>query len=282
MEKFNTIRKKIFDVIEPQKRTNRFGWIYDVGMLIIIFLSIFPLVFKETNTFFYVTDIICVTIFIIDYILRWATADFKFKKHSWKSFVKYPFTPMAIVDLLSILPSLTIINNAFKLFRLFRAARILRLVRVLKFVRYSENAKLLHGILKKSARPLITVGIFGIAYAAIAGLIMFNVEPEHFNTYFDAIYWVIIVWNQDPTTVTGHIIAICSIIFGLSLVALPASIISAEYIDRVSHIRHKADLKKEIAEVERDVEKELEKDLEKDIKKEIKKDIMEETTSEKP
>lgn len=278
MEKFNAIRKNIFDVIEPQKRTNRFGWIYDVGMLIVIFLSIFPLVFKETNTFFYVTDIICVTIFIIDYILRWATADLKFKKHSWKSFAKYPFTPMAIVDLLSILPSLTIINNAFKLFRLFRAARLLRLIRVVKLVRYSENVKLMHGILKKSARPLMTVGVFAVAYATIAGLIMFNVEPDRFATYFDAIYWVIVIWNQDPTTVTGHIIAICSIIFGLSLVALPASIISAEYIDRVSHIRHKADLKKEIAEVEHDVEKELEKD----IKKEIKKDIAEETTSEKP
>lgn len=277
MEKFNTIRRKIYDIIEPLKRNTSAGIVYDIAMLVIILLSIFPLMFKEENGFLVFLDVFCVVIFIIDYILRWATADFKFKDHSLKSFLKYPFTPMAIIDLISILPSFTFINNLFRLFRLFRAARILRLIRVAKLTRYSQNVKLLRGILKKCARPLLTVLVFAIAYVMIAGLIMFNVEPDAFNSYFDAMYWVIVVWNQDPTTVTGHIVAVCSIIFGLSLVALPVSIISAEYLDHITNIRRKADLKKEIATLEEDVEKELGKE----IKKEIKKDLKEEKSSKK-
>lgn len=39
------------------------------------------------------------TIFIADYILRLLTADFKLRKGEF-SFIKYPFTFMAIVDLL--------------------------------------------------------------------------------------------------------------------------------------------------------------------------------------
>jgi len=50
-------------------------------------------------------------VFIIDYILRWITADYKLEKREILSFIRYPFTPMALIDLLSILPSLTIINQ---------------------------------------------------------------------------------------------------------------------------------------------------------------------------
>ena len=50
-----------------------------------------------------IIDKISVGIFIVDYILRWSTADFLFKKKSPISFLKYPFTVMAIIDL--VLPS---------------------------------------------------------------------------------------------------------------------------------------------------------------------------------
>lgn len=275
MEKLNKFRERIYRIIEPLKRDNRFGYIYDIGMLVIILLSIVPLMFVRENTFLLIIDKSCVVIFIIDYILRWGTADFKFKDHSIKSFLKYPITPMAIIDLLSIIPSFSAVNNAFKLLRLVRGARILRLIRVIKLARYSKNMQLIRGILKKSIRPLITVGVFAVAYVAIAGLIAFNVEPEAFGSYFDAMYWTVIIWNYDPHTVTCHILAICSTIFGLSIVALPTSIITAEYINKMSHVRATADLEKEIKNLEKDVEKDLEKNLEKDIKKEIKKDLKE-------
>ena len=277
MEKFNKIRKTIYSVIDPLRQKTRAGLIYDSAILVVIILSIIPLMFKTENGFLVFLDIFCVTIFIIDYILRWATADFKFKDHSLKSFLKYPITPMAIIDLLSILPTFTFFNEIFKLLRLFRAARIIRLVRVAKFARYSQNVQLLCKILKKCARSLITVAVFAISYVIIASLVVFNAEPDSFNSYFDAMYWVIVIWNHNPVSVAGHIVAICSVIFGLTLVALPVSIISAEYIEHIRNIRHKTDLKKEIAIIEKDVEENLEKDLEhdleKDLDRELKKDI---------
>ena len=54
--------------------------LYDLIMLIIIIISIIPLAFRETNTLFTCFEIVSVTIFIIDYLLRWLTADYKLKK----------------------------------------------------------------------------------------------------------------------------------------------------------------------------------------------------------
>ena len=73
-------------------------------MAIVIVASLVPLCFKHMNAGFYAIEGICVTIFIADYAMRWLTADMKLGKGA-ASFLLYPFTPMAIVDLLSILPA---------------------------------------------------------------------------------------------------------------------------------------------------------------------------------
>lgn len=52
----------------------------------------------------YFVDKIAVVIFIVDYLLRWFTADHKLNKGK-ASFILYPVMPMAVLDLLCILPS---------------------------------------------------------------------------------------------------------------------------------------------------------------------------------
>ena len=51
---------------------------------------------------FHIIDAIAVMIFIVDYLLRWGTADYKLNKKGIVPFIKYPFTFMAIIDLVSI------------------------------------------------------------------------------------------------------------------------------------------------------------------------------------
>ena len=97
------MRKKIFDMVEAQTGNNKVSLVYDIFMMVTIVVSIFPLAFKETNTVFYYIDRVTVVIFIIDYILRLFTADYKLNKAAI-SFVLFPFTPMAIIDLV-VIPS---------------------------------------------------------------------------------------------------------------------------------------------------------------------------------
>ena len=74
------IRKKIYEIIEPCDGNSRISLIYDFFIMITVVISLVPLAFKETTTTFYYIDRITVAIFIIDYLLRFITADLKLKK----------------------------------------------------------------------------------------------------------------------------------------------------------------------------------------------------------
>ena len=91
-------------------------------MIVVILLSILPLCFKQTSAILNGIDFFCLIIFIVDYFLRWVTADYKYNKKSFGSYVRYPFGIYAIIDIVSILPSISILNNGFKVLRIFGSA----------------------------------------------------------------------------------------------------------------------------------------------------------------
>lgn len=237
--KFNEFRKKVYDVIEPSTDNNVPSKIYDIFMLITITASLFPLAFKEEPHIFFIIDKICVFIFIIDYILRWATADFKFGKHNAESFLKYPFSLMAIIDLLSILPSLTFVMSTFKMLRVIRMIRALRVIRIFKAFRYFRSLQLVITVIRRSKNSLIAVCGLALAYILVSALVVFNVEPDTFPTFFDAVYWATVslttVGYGDiyPVTGIGRFISMTSSMFGVAIIALPAGVIAGEYLKEV-------------------------------------------------
>ena len=83
------------------------------------------------------------------------TADYKYEKRSVWSFAKYPFSIMAIIDLLSILPSLTVVNSGFKVLRVLRMLRAMRVSRVFKAMRYSKSFKIIANVMRSSKESLV-------------------------------------------------------------------------------------------------------------------------------
>ena len=212
-------------------------------MMITICISIFPLAFKNQTGLFNAIDKVAAFIFIVDYILRLSTADYKLKK-GVISFAMYPFSFMAIVDLLSILPSVIIVNNSLKLLKIFRFFRTFRVFRVFKSFRYSKNIQMFLNVFRKLRESLTVVCVLAIGYIFISALVIFNVEPETFNNFFDAIYWAIYWATVSLTTVgygdiyavsiAGKVITMISSVFGIAIVALPAGIITAGYMGELN------------------------------------------------
>lgn len=233
------MRKKIFDIIEISDGKNVLSSIYDYFMIVVIVASLLPLAFKESLLAFEVIDRICVCIFILDYILRWITADYKYNKKGMIPFVRYPFGLMALVDLISILPSLTALNPSLKLLRLFRMLRAFRVFRVFKAFRYSKSMRIITKVLKRARHSLAAVGTFAVGYIFVAALVIFNIEPDSFASFFDAVYWATVslttVGYGDiyPVTVAGRVVTMISSIFGIAIIALPSGIITAGYMKEV-------------------------------------------------
>ncbi len=236
------IRQRIFTIIESPSEDDRAGASYSFIMMATILASLIPLVFKETYPVFEFIDTVTVTIFIIDYILRFATADLKIKRGAL-SFLLYPFSFMAIVDILSILPSFNILSSglkSLKILRMFRTFRALKVFKAFKLFRYSKSIDIITGVIRDQKVPLMAVGTLAVGYILIAALVIFNVEPETFATYFDAVYWATISLTTMgygdiyPVSTAGRIVTMVSSFVGIAIVALPSGIITAGYMAAIS------------------------------------------------
>ena len=234
------MRKRIYVIIEVSKDSDLVSKIYDIFMMVVIFASLIPLAFKEQTTVFLWLDKITVMIFIVDYLLRLITADYKLNSKGKAAILIYPFTPMAIIDLLSILPSMTILNSGFKLLKIFRLLRTFRVFRVIKAVRYSKNIMLILSVLKRQKDSLLVVLWLALAYVLVSALVIFNVEPQTFDSFFDAVYWATISLTTMgygdiyPVSTAGQVITMLSSVLGIAIVALPASIITTGYMKEVN------------------------------------------------
>ena len=251
-----TIREHIRELVST-KNDNLDSRIYDWVMLFAIVIGILPLMFREYQTIFWYFDLISGVCFLLDYLLRWMTADLSSKhhRHSVVAFLTYPFRPMAIIDLLSILPTFNLISNTFKL---ARVSRLLKLLRVIKVVRYYEPLLIILAVIKRQGRILWTVFSLAIFYIFITALIMFNAEEEInpetglylFDSFFDAFYWaactLTTVGYGDlyPVSHIGRVISIISSMVGIAIIALPSGIVTAGYIDELRNRKEaKDDLK---------------------------------------
>lgn len=231
-------RKKIFDIIKPSHSSSMYSNLYDALMMILIGCSIVPLAFRVELPIFEILDKIAVSFFIVDYFLRWLTADFASQnKKPWKALVFYPFTTFAIIDLLSIIPSFNVINPVWKI---LRVSRLLKLLRIFKFIRYSKNIQILIRVLHKEKSILFTVMLIAFGYILVTALIMFNVENSAmFTNYFDALYWstttLTTVGYGDiyPQTDIDRFISMVSAIMGVAVIALPSGVITASYLEEL-------------------------------------------------
>ena len=236
-------RQKIANIIDRKSHSNWINTVYDWFMVLTILVSLLPLMFMETHKLFWFTEIASTVVFIIDYLLRWGTADIR-NNNRKMAFVTYPFSPMAIIDLLSILPAVTLLNPAFKLFRFIR---LLRLTRVLKIFGISSKVRLFMSILYKERQVLSSVLILSILYIFVTALILFNVEPhvnpytgqQTFHSFFDALYWATVTLttvgygDMCPVTDIGRLVSMLSSLFGIAIIALPSGVITAQYLNEL-------------------------------------------------
>lgn len=227
------VRKKLFKIVE--KDTTYYEW-YDILILICIWVSIIPLTFKEQNNFTYILTILTTIIFVIDYILRWATSDFRLKKGIY-SFIKYPFTISAIFDLVVILSCFSEIFNNSYILRIFSVFRILRIAKTL---RYSSKFEIIKSVVNKNRKILEVVCGFTAGFIFVSALIMFQFENQSFKNFFEAIYWSTAVLTTVgygdicPKTEIGRLISIISSLVGIAFVALPTGIITSGFVEELN------------------------------------------------
>ena len=227
--------------------------VYEFFMFTMIIVSIVPLMFINEYPVFHLFELVTVTVFILDYLLRWIISPLVYKQ-GLTSYIKYPFTCMAIIDLLSILPGLNIINQSFKILRL---TRLIKIFRLLKITRYSSKILMFVKVLKKEKDVLLAVLLLAVFYIFITALVMFNAEPhinpytgqETFSSFFDALYWATVTLTTVgygdlcPVTDIGRVVSMLSSVFGVAVIALPSGVITASYLEELREWKQRKNTK---------------------------------------
>ena len=249
------MRQEIFEIIERDENDNLISKLYDRIMQLAIFVSIIPLMFRGQNVIFTTIESVVTILFVTDYLLRWLTADLRSKKKGIWAFVLYPFTLIAIIDIITILPAISYVNDSLRVLRTWRLLRILRIAKVFK---YYEPLQIVMEVFRKKAPVLLTVVGFALFYIFVTALFMFNVEQSvnpktgelFFDDFFDAIYWstctLTTVGYGDiyPISDIGRIVSMISALVGIAIIALPSGIITAGYMEEVQERKNTTKISK--------------------------------------
>ena len=254
-------RERLYEIIAKDRGQDRLSRLYDWYILILVFLSGVPLVVKIWTREIVTLDRIVTSLFIVDYLLRWITADFEPRLRG-RSFAQammcYPVTPLAIVDLLSILPVLTTFSLVQNLdisltnfLQVMRIMRVFRCVRFLKTMRYSKSCVYLYRAMTRERKLLGMVLMVAAMYIFVSAAVMFSVEPDTFGSFFDAVYWAAATLTTvgygdiHPMTTIGRGVSMLSALFGIAVVAMPAGIITASFMEEVNRVRYRDERKLE-------------------------------------
>ena len=225
-------KQNLFNALEGVSKKSAHLDCYDILMVIVIVISLLPLMFKEKYQWLNILDVAATAIFTADYLLRWYTADLKLKKGR-KSFILYPVTPMAIIDLLAILPVITWFIPGLTYLHFIRFFKVFR---TFKLLRYSQSCLMIRNTIYKQRHALFSAYMFAVFYIFISALLVFNVEPQTFKTFYDALYWAVVslttVGYGDiyPVSAVGRLVTVISAFVGIAIVALPSGIITAGYM----------------------------------------------------
>lgn len=211
---------------------NRLSRIFAYFIQILILVSIVafsietvPDLEPSSRSILRIIEIFCVIVFTLEYLLRIYVADKK---------VKFIFSFFGLIDFLAILPFY--LSFGFDL-RSLRALRFFRLFRILKLMRYNRAIKQFSRAITMAKEQILLflfVTLILIYFSAV-GIYFFEnkVQPEHFASIFDSLWWAIITLTTVgygdvyPVTVGGKVFTFFILMIGLGIVAIPTGIISS-------------------------------------------------------
>ena len=260
--RLNRFRAKVFNMVSTgviDEPVNRFYDIISIVALVLNLAAVFAITFDYMEEHYkgllLAIEAVTTFFFAVDYVLRLFSANELYPKlPPLKSSIKYAFSFVGIIDLLSFLPYYlpVFFPGGATVFRLFRIARILRLFRINSY--YDQLNVITEIIISKSQQLLASVFIIFILMLA-SSLCMYSVEhdaqPNVFQNAFSGIWWsastLLTVGYGDiyPVTIMGKILGIIISFLGVGMVAIPTGIISAGFVEQYQRLKTVGDFAEE-------------------------------------
>jgi voltage-gated potassium channel len=245
----DTWRLRFYDLLEETENTTPleralklFLVTVIVGSVTAICLETLPSLRDRYAGLFNIVEIATITIFSIDYLLRWWVAPEREPTGAaepWRSRWRYAISAYGVIDLLAILPfyiDLFVPGDPDWL-------RVLRLLRLLKMSRYAPGLSLFVAVIRNESRPLLAGLLVMAVLIVVESGVMFILEreaqPEKFASIPHTMWWAVVTMatvgygDVTPVTPLGRLFGGVVMVVGIAMFAVPAGILATGFSNEI-------------------------------------------------
>ncbi|MEG0016378.1 MAG: ion transporter [Gordonibacter sp.] len=247
LERASVFKRQAYYALEDLRLAGPVARVLGVGLFVLIVLNA-ALVFAETQpdipqrvtTAMVVFGVVSSVCFALEYAARLWVADLLHPdRRPGAARVRYVFSLMGIIDLLSFLPGLLVLVVPVSPAAL-HAARIIRLVRLVKISRYMRGLKSISRVFQKRSREIVAALTVLALLTVTASVLMYEIEhpaqPDKFDSVFTGMYWAMTTITSTgygdlvPITPLGRFVGFMTMLLSIGVVAIPAGIFSAGFV----------------------------------------------------
>ncbi|CAI87662.1 MULTISPECIES: ion transporter [Pseudoalteromonas] len=251
MNYIRKLRQKIAHTFEASGEYQRAGHILDVMLVCLIMVNVVAIVLESVSSIakqyheeFFLLEIVSITIFSIEYIIRlWTCVDrvkyAAIEGSNTKRRLHYIFSPLALIDLIAILPSLLMFFFMLDL----RFLRVLRLLRVFKLTRYSRAMQLLLQAFIDEGSTLLAAFFIMAVVLILAScgiyLLEHDIQPDKFGSIPAAMWWAMATLTTVgygdvvPITPIGKLFGGVITLVSMGMVAVPTGLLASSFSEQV-------------------------------------------------
>jgi len=245
-----SFKYRIHEILEGNRPGDLTADIFTAFITGLIFLNVIAVILETDknlsnlyDVYFRFFETFSVTVFTIEYFLRlWTcTLDDRFKGIV-AGRIKYALTPLAIVDLIAVLPFYIPMIIPVDL-RFTRAIRLFRIFRIFKLGRYHSALRTIGNVLRREKEELLITLYAVIIFLVISSSIVYYVENEAQNPEFTSIpaslWWGVVTLTTVgygdiyPATPVGKVLASIIALVGIGVFALPAGILASGFAEEL-------------------------------------------------
>jgi len=252
-----SLRTKTYQLLESETRKNFAAKAINLFLIVLIISNVIAAIFESEADYhdiyiqeFALFEFISLSLFCVEYLLRvWCCIDNpKYQTFSTiKARANYIFTPMAIIDLIAILPFIIALFFSIDL----RTLRLLRVLRLLKLTHYFKGFNIFINVIAKELKSITAAMMVMLFLIIIAASLMHsvegNIQPEVFGSIIQSFWWAVVTMTTVgygdvvPITAIGKVISTFIMLIGVGLVALPAGMLAARFGEELRERKKKLD-----------------------------------------
>jgi voltage-gated potassium channel len=247
------LRRRVHEILDHTEPDDPPAALLAAALVLLITANVVAIVLKSEagidavwHSWFDGFEVASVALFTVEYVFRvWSAVESEHGHYRRPLLgrLRYMLTPLALVDLIAILPFyLSFLIPVDLLF-----VRVFRMFLIFKLTRYQASMNLLARVLRNEAgsiaAALFVLAMLLVVAASFAYLAEHEAQPRVFASIPDAMWWAIVTMttvgygDMVPVTPFGKVVGGVIAIIGLGMVALPAGLLASGFSEQMHQRR---------------------------------------------